>query len=205
MKWLLQNPWVFVVLAGLVAQVLKGLRGAQGEAAETAPPKEFEFGDPELAERTRQIREEIRRKIEARRGQPQHAPPPAPEQPVLSRHDRSPEATPPPMVIELPRVVRDVFKPKPVPEPELTGSRESQLFAAEELERQRSIEKQMLGAAGLLQSAERREAFEETIADREPAAREQSRAALLVDLKDPTALRRAFVLREVLGPPLALR
>ena len=110
------------------------------------------------------------------------------------------------MVVELPRVVREVFAPTPGPTmPEPARSRESRLFAAEELERQRSLENQLLGAAGLLESAERRVAFEERIADQEPAEREKARAALLADLHDPAALRRAVVLREVLGPPLALR
>jgi hypothetical protein len=33
----------------------------------------------------------------------------------------------------------------------------------------------------------------------------EARAGLLADLRDPTELRRAFVLREVLGPPVGLR
>jgi hypothetical protein len=32
-----------------------------------------------------------------------------------------------------------------------------------------------------------------------------ARDRILGDLRDPEALRRAFVLREVLGPPVALR
>jgi hypothetical protein len=35
--------------------------------------------------------------------------------------------------------------------------------------------------------------------------REKNRGELMDDLRDPQALRRAFVLREVLGPPVALR
>ena len=49
-----------------------------------------------------------------------------------------------------------------------------------------------------------REAFEARV---EAAAHPPSaaRQAVMADLGDPTALRRAFILREVLGPPVALR
>jgi hypothetical protein len=37
------------------------------------------------------------------------------------------------------------------------------------------------------------------------AVRSLARGNLLADLREPESLRRAFVLREVLGPPVALR
>jgi hypothetical protein len=47
--------------------------------------------------------------------------------------------------------------------------------------------------------------FETVISSKEEAAKVAVRSALGDDLRDPAALRRAFVLREVLGPPVALR
>jgi hypothetical protein len=198
MKWLLENPWVFIVIAGLVAQVLKALQKGQGGAAEAAPKKEYEFDDPELAERTRKIREEIRRKIEQRRG---GANQPEPVPPVVI--ESSSEATPPPVVIRLPEVVREVLTPSRTPEP--AEDRGAQIRAAAELERQVSLEERLQEAMLLKQSADRRVAFEATTADPEPAALVKTRGTVLDDLRDPAALRRAFILREVLGPPVALR
>ena len=207
MKFLLDNPWIVVVIAGLVAQVLKGLRSAKTPEDGGAPPRAGTAFDPDEAERARRIREEIRRKIIARRG---GEPGPEPEPPLPV--SRSPEATPPVRGFpsDLPEVIREVMAPKPPPAKPppvaaATASREEQLFAAEETERQRSLEKQLLGASGLLESAERRVAFEQSTADTQPAAQALLRAGLLEELRDPDALRRAFLLREVLGPPLALR
>ncbi|MFI5337390.1 MAG: hypothetical protein ACHQ5A_11435, partial [Opitutales bacterium] len=171
-----------------------------------APPQEYEFGDPELAERTRQIREEIRRKIEERRGQNQA--PPAPEREPWSPTDSPPEAAPPPVVITLPDMVREVMAP-PARETETAtlsqDARAVQYRATEELERQKLFTQQFQEAATMQQAVDRREIFEQTTVDQAPAARELNRVAVLDDLRDPAALRRAFLLREILGPPVALR
>jgi hypothetical protein len=52
---------------------------------------------------------------------------------------------------------------------------------------------------------ERRTAVAIANVDQEHAALVIGRNAVLDDLRDPAALKRAFVLREVLGPPVALR
>jgi hypothetical protein len=194
MKWLLENPWVLIVIAGLVAQVLKALQKGQGAETEAPAKQEYEFDDPELAERTRKIREEIRRKIEQRRG---GANQPQPASPVVITP--SPEATPP--VLQLPRVIREVLAPEPVPAPvPVLASAQ-----AEEMERQNTMLVQLREAEFMRQAAAQRIAFEATTADTRPAELAQTRAALLDDLREPAALRRAFILREVLGPPIALR
>jgi hypothetical protein len=51
----------------------------------------------------------------------------------------------------------------------------------------------------------RRRQFETEIASKEEAAAVAVRSALGDDLRNPAALRRVFILREVLGPPLGLR
>ncbi len=54
-------------------------------------------------------------------------------------------------------------------------------------------------------AAQKRARFEEATADHSEAALSLSRSTVLDDLRQPAALRRAFILREVLGPPVALR
>ncbi|WP_415910581.1 hypothetical protein [Oleiharenicola sp. Vm1] len=54
-------------------------------------------------------------------------------------------------------------------------------------------------------AAARRSEFERATADTQAETKVAARGALLDDLRSGTALRRAFVLREVLGPPVALR
>jgi hypothetical protein len=206
LKWLLDNPWVIVVIAGLVAQLIKALgRGARGPATgEEAPAgKEFEFEDIELAERTRKIREEIRRKIEERRGQHLRPAEPLPERPPLAPEERSPEATRPP-VMGLPELIREILPPPAATEPP-ADYRSETLREAEEAERQAALREQLQEAELMKAAAQRRMAFEEEIADKQETLRAQTRTVVLDDLRDPAALRRAFVLREVLGPPVALR
>ena len=43
------------------------------------------------------------------------------------------------------------------------------------------------------------------VSESEPALRAVAQHELMGDLSDPRSLRRAFVLREVLGPPIGLR
>lgn len=206
LKWLLENPWVVIVIAGLVAQVLKALnRGAPGAAGGEEPPvaKEFEFEDAELAERTRKIREDIRRKIEERRGQHTRPPEPMPERPPLAPADRSPEATPPP-VMGLPELIREVLQPQAAVEPPVISRAES-LRDAEEAERQAALMEKLREAELMKAAAQRRVAFEEEISDKQEKMLTQTRGVVLDDLRDPAALRRAFILREVIGPPVALR
>ena len=54
-------------------------------------------------------------------------------------------------------------------------------------------------------AAQKRARYEAATADHSTTARSLARSTVLDDLRDPEALRRAFILREVLGPPVALR
>jgi len=204
MKWLFDNVWIVIAIAAVIAKLVQAMRGKGAETDNTpAPPKEFEFEDTELAERTRKIREEIRRKIEERRGQHTRPAEPMPERPALAPMERSPEATPPPVVIQLPELIREVLQPRPeaVPEPPAFST----VAQAEEAERQAALTEQVREAEEMKAAAERRAAFEASITDQETARLQQARTTVLDDLRDPAALRRAFILREVLGPPVALR
>jgi len=182
MDWVSQHLQLIIAVAGALAWFINQQR--QKQAGSDAPPAEDKsFEDPDLAERTRRIREEIQRKIEQRaRGQTPSAP-----------------VAPPP-------VLPQVAVPKPEPRP--TRAAISQLEAqrtAEILEQQAALAEQLRLADELKASVARRTQFQTEAAGKEEAARTAVRSALGDDLRDPAALRRAFILREVLGPPVALR
>lgn len=205
MDWIFDHIWVLLAIAAVIARVLnKRKEGGESSGDTTAPAKEYEFDDPELAERTRKIREEIQRKIAERRGQYTQPPalPTAQQRPVAV--ERSPEASTPPNT--LPEILREVLLPKPQSDlPPPLKKRVMTVNAAEEAERQAALMEKLQEAELMKAAAQKRAAFEASIADQEPAALQQARTGLLDDLRSPQALRRAFVLREVLGPPVALR
>ncbi len=204
LDWIFDHIGILLAIAAVIARVLiKRKKGDTTESDQPAPAKEYEFDDPELAERTRKIREEIQRKIAERRGQ--NIPPPLLPQPAQVRPaaiERSPEATPPPLTLS--DVFREVMPPKP--EPVAPSSRRVLTSNhAEEAERQKALAEKLQEAVLMKAAAQRRVTFEESTADKEPAALQKARTVLLEDVRSPQALRRAFVLREVLGPPVALR
>jgi hypothetical protein len=194
MDWILNHIWIVVVISGLVVRVLQAARGKSPPAGKDAsPPRRQEYVDAELAERTRKIREEIRRKIEERRGQTS-----APA--AAATQARQPAAaTPPAAVTELPPVVRKVTVTAE------QATMEEPAVNSGEVARQAALADQLRLIVTKKAGADRRAAFAASFADREQAALVIGRGALLDDLRDPDALRRAFVLREVLGPPVALR
>lgn len=195
LQWIIDNAWTVIIIGGVLAQMLQAaLKKRSGEDG-TPPaerPPEFEFEDPELAERTRRIREEIQRKIaqrqQGRGGEPQPVPPRA-------------ESTgaPPPVIREV------VVTPAPAPAPARAASRLDAERQAEILERQAALADRLREIQQLKDAAAKRTEFELATADRTAERRTAARAGVLGDLQNPDALRRAFVLREVLGPPLALR
>jgi hypothetical protein len=94
--------------------------------------------------------------------------------------------------------------PPPAPPPVLIDRRH-----AGELERQQRIADELKAVEEARQVIRRREAHVAAdkleVAESEPALRSDARRRLLSDLSDAQSLRRAFVLREVLGTPLGLR
>jgi hypothetical protein len=150
------------------------------------------------AERTRRIQEEIRRKIAERRGDSRSVPPLVAPRPV---------ARPIPEVIQ--RRFETMSMPPPIP-----AQREDSAWTEtgdEVLERQRDLAEQVRALEARRAEA-RRSAAEVTaysptgISDNrvtsgaKPGGRE-----LLADLRRPGGARRAWILREVLGPPPGLR
>jgi hypothetical protein len=188
LQWMLDNAWTVVIVGGVLLQLVQAMMRKKG-GADSAPAeeqaKEYEFEDPELAERTRKIREEIQRKIDQRtRGQVDP-----------KTMEVEPEAPPP--------LIREVVGNRTPAHG--TSSRLEIQRQAEILEEQAALMERLREAEGLKRSAQKRIAFEATTADHSGAARVATRSTVLDDLRDPAALRRAFILREVLGPPVALR
>ncbi len=162
--------------------------------------------DADQAERVRRIQEEIRRKIAERRGQAAPAsaeapplPPRLPVRPVFEEQPLPPTWSPPPAPPSFP--------------PPLSPSSYDDSAA---LERQRRLEEQMAeleakrretrhAAQALAESGEMPADKHGTSHPDTAIAGGLSTGSLPAELRNPRALRRAMVMREVLGPPVALR
>jgi len=172
-------PLLFVLFV-VVSIVRNVLRVTKKIGETTTPPRQPDDYDAAMAERTQRIQEEIRRKIAERRGTTVTAPTSAAE----------PMGEPP--VVDEPAV-----------EPAHAAT------TAAVLERQQQLANQMR-ALELARLTEQRRATHaaatlKTAAESEMGMLTASRGDLLADLQDPASLRRAFVLREVLGAPVGLR
>ncbi len=181
MDWIFNHLQLVLAVAGGLAYWLNERRKA---GQEEAPPPHVSktFDDPELAERTRKIREEIQRKIEQRsRGYTQ------PQTPVPASY----ADTPPP-------VIREVV-------PTRGASRLDVQRQAEILEEQAAMMERLREAEAMKAGTQKRLEFEAATADVAVQLRTQTRSTVLEDLRNPAALRRAFILREIIGPPVSLR
>lgn len=203
--WIQKHLFTLVIIAGVLGQLFKAIRGQKDEEGETppatSPGKSFE--DPDADERARRIREDIQRKIAQRRRE--EAGEPLMPEPQPSAYDEAPplmrdedEAAPPPVV------TRSIIAER-APEAATALQRMESQRQAEILEQQVALAEKMRELELMKAAAQRRTAFEAASVNQQAVARTAARGALLDDLRDPTALRRAFVLREVLGPPVALR
>lgn len=192
MEWVFDNIWILLAIAGAIAQTL--IKKKAPSADDGTAPSEETFEDPMLAERTRKIREDIQQKIEARRradGQMQ----PVPQREVVT--EQMPE-----WMRELPPVVQEAYVP-----PRSTRAEVERLETqrhAEVLEQQAALADQLRHAKATKAALPKRAAFETAISERD-SAQSRARGVLLGELRNPAALRRAFILREVLGPPVAMK
>lgn len=206
-QWILEHLGIVVVIVLFVAQMVRGV--LQQAKNRQPPPMRRDDGDEER--RVREVQEQIRRQIAARRsGQAPAAEPPPVSTAEEARPLARPETTQMPefggplgkMLEELQRKVQQHVPPPPPPVVAVqrnTGELERQQRLADELkalEEARHVVKRRA-----MHVAEDKLA----LADSESALRTVARHRLLGDLGDPQSLRRAFVLREVLGPPIGLR
>lgn len=226
MDWILDHLQFIIAFAGVVAYWLNQRRREKaGEDAdydgdgipENRPVRrqlDPNEPDPEEAERARRIQEEIRRKILERRGgttQADEPPPltvPSPARPApRAPWSETPEAPRPVATGPLGEVLRRMMEQARDPE------QEARAAAAERAvrERQRQLQEQ-LDALEEQRRAEltRASAFAESRSKYgddllAPARHEGRESSLVESLRDARNLRRAVILREVLGAPVALR
>lgn len=187
MDWLLEHPQVLVVVAIAIAALFQKLKQARSQEAAGRTLAT----DPEDAERTRRIQEEIRRRIRERRGLAPAAPP-AP----VTAEDEPEFPVPPPMIEEVRPIV---VEPPPLP---VANAAATSGYAAE-YDRQQQMLQQLRAFKATHQTSAAAPAVSASAPVGVAMAAPVSR--LPTDLRNPAGLRRAIVLREILGPPLGMR
>lgn len=230
MDWILQHLQLILVIAGSIAMWLNNRqREKQGLPADYDedgvpenkwPPARTEVRelaplsrdgtDPEQEDRVRRIQDEIRRKIAERRGQGLASAQP-PTLPPRTIGERMGDPFRPVFQETPPSLPKSAARPEPAPVPvEVAG------YADEAaLERQRALAEQMRQL-----EERRREALQtasaasrgacavaglESSRGASPVAPRAGAGSLPDEFRDPRALRRALVWREVLGAPVGLR
>lgn len=200
--WILENLRLVIFLGVILVWIMRSVAGRKSGSASSTGSGPAE--DPAEAERTRQIQEEIRRRILARqRGEdsaPVAVPPPLPPATSTRQQDYEEDLDDPSYAGEGPNV----------PMPTAAAHRQADVAQAAILEQQRLLADQLhalrlaraaggsVTPASPLQLSERATA---RIASHERSCRKE----LLRDLRSPTSVRRAILLKEILGAPVALQ
>jgi len=191
MDWVFDHFQLIVAVGAAVAYWLTQRRKAkeEEEAARTVAPSPPNAPVIDEAERIRRIQEEIRRKILERVGgvtTPVPTPPPLKAAPQLT--------------MKRVQTAAEAYTE--------SQAEEERLVVAD----QAMLERQQQLAAKMRELKEQRrehdrpsEVFAEKTALAMSASGTAVRGSLLADLREPTAVRRAIVLREVLGTPVGLR
>lgn len=208
LDWILERLPIVIFVVVFIAQIVRGFLRTKSSQVEP-PPRHDEM---EQDRRTREIQEDIRRKIAERRaGRPVEPTPrelreAQPEPPVVARRDPTAIPDVPEPLRRMLEQLEKKVQPKPMPAPvappplmERRAEAERQERLAEEL---RALEE---ARATTARRAANIAAAKAEAARSEGALRSAARGRVLDDLRDPESLRRAFVLREVLGPPVGLR
>ncbi|PTY08202.1 hypothetical protein DB347_01060 [Opitutaceae bacterium EW11] len=199
MEWLFDHVQILIAIAAAVAIWLKQRRAADGGDSQTPPPVKrrqapTQINTDSVDERVRRIQEEIRRKVQARTGG-MPVPPPLP----------SVQPSRPAVPDEMPRAgTQSVPPPIPlakrgraeVPTATIMAEAKESREWAEELRR---AEERRRETRRLSKLAEERP---EAAPTRDQAA---TPANLVTSLRDPASVRRAVLLREILGTPVGLR
>ncbi len=174
--WVLGNRELLVIVFAVAVWLLNRIGAARRAAGSQNPARQAGSADDE-AERTRRVQEEVRRRIAERRGAAKPEMPPPLSQPF--------------------EPARMAEEPAPPEEAETDDTEEQVLKRQREIERDlRALEDARAAALAGARAAQR-------------ASVVQTQAAVpnpwLGELKNPAGLRRAVVLREILGPPISLR
>lgn len=230
--WLVRHPVVIVVIVMIVSAALRRKRAANTKASTFSPPPvarsdeqpkpvpgfddndDFGVGSSSEAERTRRIQEEIRRKIAERRGESTPAsaaaragdpfevrPVPAMSPQAMTAHAKREDNESPFQRRETPAFTPASSHPTTpavtsAQTPEVDAVPAQQRLLAETLDALDAA-RRAAATAGSLQAGE--------ASTFSPAAADVGGVGWLRELRNARSLRKAIVLREVVGPPVALR
>lgn len=203
MDWLLENLRIVIFVIVIAVWLLRSVTGKKDEdnPAEGAGQAGDDAAD---AERTRQIQEEIRRRILARqRGEdpaPMATPPPLPPEPSVWQREEAEALDDPNYAGEGPNV----------PMPTASARRQADAAQAAILDQQRLLADQlhalrMARSAGVAITPVSPIRLSAQATSRIAAHETSCRKQLLRDLRSPTSVRRAILLKEILGAPVALQ
>lgn len=205
-EWIFKHLGVVIFLAIFLSQIVRAVMRSRRASEE----HEVQHDDAAEARRVRDVQEQIRRRIAERRAGGEAMPPPAPtSEQRLERPAPRPETTQmPEFGGPLGRMLEELQKraqPPPAPPPPVVAAHNTA-----ELQRQQRLADEIKALEESRMAAQRRAAaiaVEESaaVATAGAAKRSAAREHLLEDLSDTTSLRRAIVLREVLGAPVGLR
>ncbi len=194
MDWLLNHLFVLFIVAAAVANMVQ-----KAKKAGTQQPARNVL-DADATERTRRVQEEIRRKIAERAGRTLGETQSATQSSVVG-----PASVPPSRNIfqELARQMAEAKKTVEMRERAqavVEAKSQPQVVAGQEA-------RELAEAQHTLQRQQRTEAtaVAYNAADLKAVAVNAARDRLLADLREPDSLRRAWVLREILGTPVGLR
>jgi len=198
MRWVFENIQILFVIAGAIAVWLVKARRLQELRKEAKAELGREPTADEIAERTRRIQEEIRRKIVERQGGPAATEEEVenetlyPSPPVVRRTATSVPPPLPPTVVSIETAPGAAAMDRALAEQRRISEQLARLEA-----RQKIADVAMAAAAGSSHGATEA-AF--AIAPAAAVAAGNRRTRLLDDLRERDSLRRAIVLREILGP-----
>lgn len=207
-EWLLERIGLVIFVVIFISQVIRGIWRANRDRK----PVEAKPDAMEEERRQREIQEEIRRRRALRRAGSEPVEEPPRREPLPPPIPR-PETTqmPEPFGGPLRRVLEELERerrPVPVPQPPPLSPVSTARHSAE-LERQQKLADELRSLEETRVLVQRRAAH--VTADQLAEAESDrglltaARGKLLSDLRHAESLRRAFVLREVLGPPVGLR
>lgn len=206
-EWIFKHLGIVIFLAIFLSQIVRAVMRSRRASEE----HEVQHDDAAEARRVRDVQEQIRRRIAERRAGGEAMPHPASTgEQRLERPAPRPETTQmPEFGGPLGRMLEELQKraqpPPPAPPPPVVAAHNTA-----ELQRQQRLADEIKALEESRMAAQRRAAaiaVEESaaVATAGAAKRSAAREHLLEDLSDTTSLRRAIVLREVLGAPVGLR
>jgi hypothetical protein len=201
MNWILDHFQIVVAIAAALAAWLTQRSKGGGIDGEGEDPPSTVTGEDD---QTRRIQEEIRRKIAERRGQaaPEEWAPPADTSP---RTQVPPVMAPRPLAREISPSLRDRLEAK------LAQARAREEAAARNRslalqEQTRKFESEEAAALKSENEAHHLQVLAGRAAESAAAVTAANvRSAWLNQLRQPQQVRRAIVLREILGPPVGLQ